>query len=64
MSRRKRDDEVTQTLRVGREALAEALRESQRAAKRVQSSVPPPDSTRSASDEPSESDESERETQP
>jgi hypothetical protein len=41
MPKKHRDDEVTQQIRVGREALDEALRESEAAARRIQSSVPP-----------------------
>lgn len=41
MGKKRDDEEVTQQIRVGREALDEAVRESQAAAKRIQSSVPP-----------------------
>lgn len=38
---KKRDDEVTQQIRVGRELLDDALRASQEAARRINSSAPP-----------------------
>lgn len=43
MSRKRRDDEVTNTISVGREALDAAVRESEAAVRRLHSSVPPPE---------------------
>jgi hypothetical protein len=66
MPRKHRDDEVTQTIRVGREALDEAVRESEAAAKRIQSSVPPPEVEPESGDEGAEEscEQRERETKP
>lgn len=60
MSKKPRDDEVTQQIRVGLDALDEARRESAAATKRIQSSVPPALPTQ----ESDECEEKERETQP
>lgn len=70
MSKKPRDDEVTQQIRVGRELLDEAVRASEAAVKRIQSSAPPQvsaeEQTPEPEPEPQDADEEarDRETQP
>lgn len=62
MSKKRRDDEITQQIRVGRDALDEAVRANVEATKRVQSTIPPESSDPESAESPErESDDEEGE---